>query len=437
MINNSPFLKGNYAPVSQELSFSQCKIEGELPKDFVGTYLRNGPNPIYPPTPYHWFDGDGMLHAVSIAGAEAVYMNRFVKTKGFIEEQGVGHRLYGGLSSGLPFKNTANTSVISHNGKLLALWEGGDPHSLNPQSLETIGEFNFNGSLSHPFTAHPKIDPKTNEMICFGYNPFARPHLIYSVVNSQGLIDHTVAIDLPNPVMIHDFAITEHYSIFLDLPVVFTPKGFAYKPELGARIGIIPRRGQSSDMRWFQIDPCWVFHIANAHEAGNSIVLTGSRYEKFPNLEANAEHAFLYSWTLNLSDGSVKEGPVGHVKCEFPRINDNHAGTFAKYAYVALTSAEAKNGVAKCNLESGEIQTHYYDHGYSSGEMQFIPRPKAQAEDDGWIAGFVFNKVENRSDLLIISAQDPLAPPLARVQIPARVPYGFHGTWLPQNVLST
>ena len=268
-------------------------------------------------------------------------------------------------------------------------------------------------------------------MICFGYNPLAQPHLVYSVVSAQGGIDHTVPIQLPNPVMIHDFAITEHYSVFLDLPEVFSSSGFAFKPELGSRIGVIPRYGQANDMRWFQINPCWVFHIANAYEVGDTIVLTGCRFDRFPNLGANTDHAILYRWTINMSDGTVKEESICHAKCEFPRINDRHTGIYAKYAYVALSSGGTKSGVAKCNLDNGEIMPHYFGTGYFGGEMQFVPKPNAEAEDDGWIVGFVFNKGENRSEMLILSAEDPQGSPVARIKVPVRIPFGFHGTWLP------
>jgi carotenoid cleavage dioxygenase-like enzyme len=260
----SPWLSGNFAPVMDELNVDNLLVEGAIPKNLNGTFLRNGPNPIYPANPYHWFDGDGMIHGVSIKDGKASYANRFVLTEGFEREKAAGKSLYGGFLAGPPFKNAANISIVHHHGKTLAAWEGGSPYEINSSTLATVGSYDFEKQWATAFTAHPKIDPVTDQMVFFGYD-FKPPYLHYGVLSPTGKLIHSTTIDIPNPVMIHDFAITENYSIFLDLPLVFSERGLKFTPSAGARMGVLPRLGKNSDVKWFNIETCWV-----AHEFGST-----------------------------------------------------------------------------------------------------------------------------------------------------------------------
>lgn len=431
------FLQDNYAPVSNEVYFPDLEIEGKIPDDFEGTYYRNGPNPIYPTQPYHWFDGDGMIHAVSIKDGKASYRNRFIQTSGFLKEYKEKKSLYNGILTGSTIKNSSknssNTSIIWRNKQLLSLWEGGEPYLLTPETLDTEGTYNFKETLRHPFTAHPKIDPLNDELLFFGYQAKEKPYLYYSIANSKGNIVHSTPIDLPYPVMMHDFAITENYTLFFDLPAIYGINGVEFKPELGARVGILPRRGMQKDICWFAIAPCFVFHVANAHEEENSIVLTGCRYEKYPQLLT--DRAILYQWRFNLANKTVNEKPLGKFKCEFPKINENLVGRYAQYIYVALDGNDAHRGIVKYNLRSGKTASKIYTYGLSAQEMQFIPRENSKTEDDGYLVGFVFNKTLQCSELLVLDAIQLNSVPIARIKLPVRVPYGFHGTWVPQIFL--
>jgi carotenoid cleavage dioxygenase len=446
----SPFLQGNYAPVRDEVTLDGLKVVGSLPRGLEGMFVRNGPNPAHEPLgSYHWFDGDGMLHGLHLKGGKASYRNRYVRTEGLEEEKKAGKALYEGLN-GLPdlrkvaagkegYKNAANTALAWHAGRLLALWEGGAPHEVKAPSLETKGRFDFGGKLKHGFTAHPKIDPETGEMYFFGYQP-VKPYLMYSWANARGEIQRTLGIDLPSPVMMHDFAITSKHAVFLDLPMSFDfgrlllgKPAFGFEPKRGARIGVMPRDGGKP--QWFSIEPCFVFHVFNAHDDGDETVLTGCRMKSFPeeivppdrlNEKQLREYGSVpYRWRLDRKTGKVKEGPLHDEAADFPRINDSRTGRAARFGYSMKLSMDA---LLKLDLGKGVIARHELGKGRQSGEPVFAPRPGGKGEDDGWLLTFVYDAATEKSEMLVLDAATMKQE--ARVLLPRRVPHGFHGIWL-------
>ncbi len=453
----SPFLQGNFAPVHEETTAENLPIVGKLPAGLEGMFVRTGPNPQFPPKgAYHWFDGDGMLHGVRLQSGKASYRNRYVRTAGFEEEKKAGRALYEGLM-GMPdlvriaqgepgYKNAANTALVWHNGKLLALWEGGPPHAIQVPSLDTIGKETFGGQLRHAFTAHPKVDPATGEMFFFGYGA-GKPFVRFSVLDRAGKISHTTGIDVPNPVMMHDFAVTQKYALFLDLPEVFHFENvlqgkplLQFDPSLGARIGVLAKKAEGKTIRWFPVKPCFVFHTLNAWEAGDEVILVGCRMKEFPaaldttpRQEVRTEgQAVLYRWALNLRTGGVKEGPLHDVPTDFPRVDDRLLGKPTRFGYLMKLTMD---GFLKYDLEKGTQAEHLHGKNRFGGEGVFVPRPDAKAEDDGWLLTYVHDEGENRSELVVIDVQAFTKPPIARVRLPARVPYGFHGTWLADTLL--
>lgn len=451
----SPFLQGNFAPVQEEITAENLPVIGELPKDLIGMYVRTGPNPQFaPPGNYHWFDGDGMLHGVRLADGKASYRNRWIRTVGFEAERAAGRALWGGLAdppdikklaSGQPlFKNAANTALVWHDGRLLALWEGGEPYAVRVPDLDTIGSYNYGGKLKHPFTAHPKVDPATGEMMFFGYSALA-PLLQYNVVSAAGEISNTVGVRLPKPVMMHDFAVTENYSIFMDLPVTFDLRRqmrgeslLAYEPERGSHFGVMPRHGRAKEIRWFDSPGCFVFHTLNAYEEGDDVVLMGCRMSEYPDVikmpppksiegdPLNIPTA-LYRWRFNMQTGETREEPLDDLAVDFPRINDKLLGRPAKFGYAMDLPT---GGLVKYDHASGSSVRHPHGPGRKGGEPVFVPRTDAKSEDDGWLVTFVYDEAEQKSELVVVDALDFTAEPLARIKLPTRVPYGFHGTWL-------
>ncbi|WP_206602858.1 carotenoid oxygenase family protein [Leptolyngbya ohadii] len=451
----NPYLADNFAPVQTELTSDPLCVVGKLPPELNGMFVRNGPNPQFSPIGrYHWFDGDGMLHGVQIQDGKASYRNRYIHTTGFRQEHQAGRALFGGLLQPSPngFKNVANTALVWHHNQLLALWEGGEPHAIEVPSLDTIGSHTFGGKLASPMTAHPKIDPITGEMMFFGYSLVQPPYLKYSVVSARGELLRTVPIDLPIGVMMHDFAITERYTIFMDLPLTFRMEriqrgepAFAFESDRPSRFGILPRHGDNSTVRWFEASSCYVFHTLNAYELGDEVVLIACRMENASvlgtapgshegdNRAIGSDVPRLHCWRFNLNTGAIQEDPLDDRPCEFPRINEQYLGQPIRYGYTGSSAPTAMpkfDGLLKFDLEHQSVQTHSFGAGRYGGEGVFVPRPGATAEDDGWLITFVYDEAGGKSELVIVAAQAMSEEPIARILMPQRIPYGFHGIWV-------
>jgi carotenoid cleavage dioxygenase-like enzyme len=456
----NPYLDGNFAPVDKEITTDSLKVIGEIPPDLSGMFVRNGPNPQWTPIgQYHWFDGDGMLHGVRISNGKATYRNSYVQTKGWKIEQEAGKAVWSGMLEPSQqdnphgfYKNAANTALIWHAGQFMALWEGGAPHQIQIPNLDTIGEYTYNGQLKSAFTAHPKVDPVTGEMMFFGYS-FAPPYLQYSVVSASGELLRIVPIDLPMGVMMHDFAITENYTIFMDLPLTFSPqraqKGepiMMFERDRSSRFGIVPRHGDNSNIRWFESPACYVFHTLNAYEEGDEVVLIGCRMSstnvlstKDTQSDPDGDIPRLHQWRFHLITGEVREQMLDDVPAEFPRVNENFLGRQTRYGYagkIAQGSMPLFDGLIKYDHNNGKSQTHEFGQGRYGGEAVFVPFPNATSEDEGWLITFVYDSQEDASELVVVNAQDVNAEPVARVLIPQRVPYGFHGAWVSEEQLS-
>ncbi|HEY9768475.1 MAG TPA: carotenoid oxygenase family protein [Coleofasciculaceae cyanobacterium] len=456
----NPYLDGNFAPVRQEITAQTLQVIGELPPDLSGMFLRNGPNPQYSPLgQYHWFDGDGMLHGVRIHNGRAEYRNRYVRTKGWQIEHEAGEAIWSGLleppQMDNPYgftKNRANTALVWHAGTMLATWEGGAPHAVDVPTLDTIGKYTYDGKLTSAFTAHPKIDPMTGEMMFFGYS-FAPPYLQYGVVSSKGELLRTVPIELPMAVMMHDFAITENYTIFLDLPLTFNQSRMQrgepplmFESNRPSRFGIVTRHGDNSNIRWFESPACYVFHTLNAYEEGDEVVLIACRMNSTNVLMSKDSGSALedstprlHQWRFNLNTGTTSETMLDDVASDFPRVNENFLGRQTRYGYagrMAQGSMPLFDGIVKYELKSNKSQTHEFGSGRYGGEAVFAPRRGGKDEDDGWLITFVCDCHSQTSELVIVNAKDVTSEPVARVLIPQRVPYGFHGTWISEAQLN-
>jgi carotenoid cleavage dioxygenase len=451
----SPFLRDNFAPVHLEAEAADLKVIGEIPRELDGMFLRNGPNPQFdPPGTYHWFDGDGMLHGTQLRDGRATYRNRWIRTEGFEKEHAAGKAIWGGRfempqldNPDGPFKNTGNAAVVHQADRLLTLWEGGPPHHVRAPSLETVGVHDFSGKLTCPMTAHPKVDPVTGEMVFFGYSPIP-PFCTYGVVSARGEIVRLEPIELPSAVRMHDMAMTENFSVLLDLPLCFdlerAMRGeppIYFDEERPARWGILPRHGDNSDLRWFETPSCYVFHTSNAYEDGDAVVLYGCRMERTDVLvedgaQQDANNARMHRWRFDLASGQIQEERLDDMATDFPRVNESRLGRRNRYSFNAAFEREASQaprfeGVTKYDQETGAIQRHLYGPNRFAGEAVFAPRPGATDEDDGWLMTFVHDERENSDELVILDGRDLTTGPLARVQIPTRVPYGFHAAWIP------
>lgn len=452
---DTPFLQGLMAPVFDERDDRQLEVVGEIPQALRGMFVRTGPNPQFAPMgAYHPFDGDGMLHAVYLEDGTARYRNRFIESKGLLAERRRGRACFGGMSNfqfpdrdvvaeaGV-LKNTANTATVRHAGRMFSMLEAGPPTEFD-RDLRTLGECDFGGRLQGPMTAHPKVDPVTGEMLFFGYSPVA-PYLRYSEVNADGELVHCTEIDIPHPVMIHDFVITEHYAVFFDAPAVFDlqrmlqgGEPMSWQPDHGTRIGVLPRGASGHEIRWFDIENSYVVHFFNAWEHGNVIEIRAPRMPdmpggfKFENPDG-ARAPLPWRWSIDLATGKVSEGATGDTSSEFPRVDERLTGRATRYGYACPQRTWEFEfdfeGVYKYDFHTDNVDAHMYSATQVCGEHVFAPDPDGTAEDDGWLMSFVTDRTTERSELVILDARDLAAGPVARILMAARVPIGFHANW--------
>ena len=454
----NPYLRGNFAPTHEEVSLPCTQVEGTIPKDLAGFFLRTGPNnqfePIDPEA-YHPFDGDGMVHAVEIRGGEASYRNRWVRTAGFERERKQGRAIWGGFNSigkmeppadAPMMKNLANTALAWHANRLLALWEAGAPHELRLPSLETVGEYDFGGGWPHAVSAHPKVDPRTGVLIVFCYSPVAQPYVRYGVVDARGVVKHSTGIELPGaPVMIHDMAITERHSLIFDMPVTFSIErvmngghAFDWEPANGSRVGIIPRYGDGSQVRWFDVQTGYIFHVFNAWDEGDEVVLEACRTARTSILDTSRdmqadEQARFHRYRFNVTSGKASEERIGDIPVEFSRINETCVGVPTRYGYAARfhpTRGLLFDGVVKHDRQGDRREVVEFAANQFGQEFVFAPRVESRAEDDGYVIGFVHDEGENATECWVIDAQRFAAGPVARIRTPHTVPYGFHSHWV-------
>lgn len=432
-----PHLAGNFAPVTDELTAYDLPVTGAIPPELSGWYLRNGPNPKDADSP-HWFFGDGMVHGVRLEGGRAVsYRNRWVRTSTFTD----GVRVRGENGQRDLTAGAANTHVVRHAGRTLALVESSFPYEIDCRpghELETLGVHDFGGRLTTAMTAHPKTCPTTGELHFFGYGGVTPPYLTYHRADAAGELVISRPIDVPGHTMMHDFHLTARHVVFMDLPVVFNRDRpgmpYGWEPEYGARLGVLRRDDPYGEVRWLPIDPCYVFHALNAHDDGDQrIVLYVSRYAEY----GDNVPAFLWRWTLDLASGTVTEEQLDDHFNEFPRVDDRLAGQEARFGYAAsglsLGADRNPGALLRYDLHTGAVARHDFGPGRIPGEAAFAPADDRPG-GPGWLITYVYDATTDTSDLVVLDAEDISADPVATVPLPQRVPYGFHGNWIPDPV---
>ena len=434
-------LRGNGRPVTEELTLADLKVNGKIPEELNGRYVRTGPNPITG-TSTHPFLGDGMLHGMRLRDGKAEwYRNRYVQTP-FITDPSVDVL---DLSVMMDMKSSkANTHVMGHAGKILVLEEGHFPYVVDGQ-LNTVGPTDFDGALTGSFTAHPKICPTTGELLAFGYSAL-EPYLRYLRVSADGKLVQTENITVGGPTMMHDFNITQNNVIFMDLPAVFNLElamtgemPIRWDESYPARLGVMPRNGNDTQVRWFDINPCYVFHPLNSYEDGDKIIIDVARFSHmwkastmdFPPPE-------LWRWTIDTVSGKVHEEQVDDRPAEFPRVADSVIGMKHRYGYLAGMSqtkdpSEASGAILKYDRETGVRSDIEFGRGRTGGEPVFVPAANSSAEDDGYLMTYIYDASSDSSSFVIMDAASMDSEPVASIDLP-RIPGGFHGSWIDASV---
>ena len=424
------WLSGNWAPTEVESTAIALRVDGSIPPELNGRYLRVGPNPVSGNSP-HAFLGDGMVHGIKLSGGNVEwYRNRYVRTPHQADPNANYFAHFNDLRYSL-----ANTHVIGHAGRVFALEELHLPYQLDDE-LNTLGAYDFDGKLAGSMTAHPKICPQTGEMLFFGY-ALKPPFLTYHRVSRDGHLVQSEPITVGAATMMHDFNITENYVIFMDLPVLWGGEmngglPVRWSDEYGARLGVMPRTGSDADIRWFEIDPCYVFHPMNAYESGDEIVIDVCRSEHKFKVGAPQSPSLLHRWSINLRTGNVSETPLDDQSVGFPRISDDRVGRPYRYGYTLQADDNVDivgKRYLKYDLQTGNSEAIDIP-GRLGGEPVFVPAAGASAEDDGYLLTFVQNMADGVSEFLILNASQPSQGIIARVELPVRVPFGFHGSWI-------
>ncbi len=436
-----PFhLRGNFAPVFDERTETKLATTGAIPPELRGRFFRNGSNPQTGTSP-HWFLGNGMIHGVELQNGRANwYRNRYVRTTLFETPDAPRIRTDGTMDR---TASLANTHVVCHAGKILALEEGSFPWVVS-RELDTQGVHDFGGKLKSAMTAHPRICPETGELLFFGYGALP-PYLVYHRVSKDGELVQSEEITVKGPTMMHDWNVTRNHVIFMDLPLVFDlamlAKGgipIRWSDDYGARLGVMPRNGSDADVVWYEIDPCYVFHPMNAYEDGERIVLDVSRFPKlaFGPEDTGGEPATLHRWIIDPAAGKVIEQPLDDRPADFPRVADRVVGLPHRYGYMMATGADFESfgqELYKYDLRTGRSWTCRFGPGFAAGEPVFVAAPGAKSEDEGWLLTYVYDAARDKSDLVILDATAIEKGPIARVHLPRRVPNGFHGSWIPDE----
>lgn len=446
-VDDNPFLKDGFAPVADEVTLENLPVTGRLPAGLAGVYRRNGPNAAFKPISYAYpFDGDGMIHALSIRNGQAAYRNRFVETAELKVERKAGRALWGGIEKpampdpallppGMaprPNKNWANINVIRHGGRLLALYEAGLPYELT-DDLATKGVYDFGGKLRGAMTAHPFLDPATGEMIFYRYRPDAPPYLTVFVADKVGAIVAERHVDTGVPYMIHDVAVTERKIVFVLAPVTFDLEGrrqgkpfLAWRPELGTRIAILDRADLQGQITWLDADPFFVFHFLNAYDDRDAIVIDYVRHADFAGAVRGRPPQMA---RMTIAGRSIEHTATASPAIEFPRHDDRLRGRKHRYGYVAVTARDQSGTVLRFDRKDDSVAAHSFGVDREVGEPIFVPAAAAGAETDGWVMVYVYDRKSDRSDLAVIDARDFTSAPVATVHLPRRVPHGLHGNW--------
>ncbi|MBP6701665.1 MAG: carotenoid oxygenase family protein [Halioglobus sp.] len=457
-----PYLQGNYAPVAEErdLDEAQLRVEGTVPARLLGAYMRDGANVAYQPNHYVYpLDGDGMVHAVYFKDGHVQYKNRWVQTSHLKTERKFNRTIYGSVGKLLPvpqdvidaggepnpIRNTANTNIIYHGDKLLAMWEGGFPHLLNAD-LSTVGLYDYEGALrpGDALTAHPKVCPTTGQLVTCTQR-WDSPNYWVQIFDARGKHMQTIPVEFARKGIIHDLQITDNYVVIFYAPAFHSVekamKGenpFLWEPELGTKIIAIPRSGKGQNTV-FETEAFFSWHYCNGFERGGKLIIDYVRIKSIPFAQdqgtgAEKQPRRMNRMTLDLATRQVSNEEISDVFCEFSRVDERRMGKSYRYGFAASSNREwgdahGYNCTGRFDFNTGETSLWEYGPEANAGEPVYVANPDSDREEDGWLMCFVHNPGEG-AFLSVLSAGDFTRGPVCKVHIPGRVPNGFHANWM-------
>lgn len=473
---DTPNFSGSFVPMGVEADIHALPLlEGQVPADLDGSFFRVSPDPQFPPRGADdiWLNGDGMVTKFRFKNGEVALRQRWVETEKFKRERAAGRALFGAYRNPLTddesvegvVRSTANTNVVLHAGKLLALKEDSPPVAMDPETLETLGNWTFDGRMTSPtFTAHPKIDPDTGEMLAFGYaaKGLCTRDMVFYVISSTGEVVREIWFELPYYCMMHDFGITANHVVFHVVPIVGSwdrlhagLPHFGFDPALPVHLGVLPRNGEAEDIRWFTGPNCFASHVMNAHEEDSRIhfdvpMAPGNLWPFFPDVngaafEPKMAQAKMVRWTIDMRGNSdaIVMAPLADFIGEFPRIDDRFAGKRNRYGWqlaqdtsrpVDLPGALSASGfmmntLGMIDIDTGVQSSWWAGPASSLQEPAFVPRPGSRDEGDGYLVMVENRLAENGSHLLLFDALRIADGPIARLGSPLKLRPALHGNW--------
>ena len=462
-----PYRSGAWQPQTVEHTARALPVEGAIPRDLNGVYLRNTENPLFESIGrYHPFDGDGMIHMMSFCDGEVEYRNRFVQTDGLRAEIDAQQALWAGLAeppsrslrdgkcARSQMKDASSTDIVVHAGVAVSsFYQCGDLYRLDPHTLDDLGKESWGGTFpAAGVSAHTKVDERTGELLFFNYQTTA-PYMHYGVVSPQRQLVHYVPIELPGARLPHDMAFTPNYSILNDCPLFWDAElmtrgiyATRYHRDLPMRIGIIPRYGSSHEVKWFDCQPTFVLHWINAWEEGDEVVVDGY-FEDDPSprvatdstiearmfrfLDLHSMKSRPYRWRFNMRTGVVREGYLSDTITEFGMINQAYAGLAYQYVYsvVPTKGMFTFDGLIKHDVQTGREEVVLFGDGVVGSETVVASKPNAVDEDDAWLVTFTSDVPNDVSHCVVYDAKALSDGPIARVQLPERISSGTHACW--------
>ncbi len=431
-------------------------LRGRWPAELRGRLHRNGPALFERGAEryHHWFDGDGMVQQFGIEGGRVRHRGRLVQTAKLRAERAAGRFALPAFGTtverplpiaGADSVNPANTSVLEHGGRLLALWEGGSAWELDAADLSTRGPVSWRSDLQGlPFSAHPKVDAQ-GTLWNIGT---AGAHLVVWQIGADGRLQRAQLGAHPYPHgMVHDFAITERFLVVPLPPLRFVfdnapggPRRFAMDAGEPLRV-LVARKDDLAQQRVLELPPQFVFHVGNAHEERDgSIVLS---------YVGAADAGFLDRGAVALARGeppapSTAQACIARLDplrgtarvqllpgdVEFPRVHPAFVGRRARWLVTARGEPGGTgllSGVQVLDTDSGRAQHFDYGEQAIAEEHIVVPRPGRHGERDAWLLGTVYDARRDATVLNLLDMAHVQDGPLAQAVLPYRLPLGFHG----------
>ncbi|MGX7708727.1 8'-apo-carotenoid 13,14-cleaving dioxygenase [Methylobacterium sp. Gmos1] len=441
----NPFVVGVHAPMRAELTLTNLPVTGTIPPGLDGLYLKMGANPVRPATRGHdWFLGDGMVHGLAIEGGRAAwYRNRWIGSRS--AAAALGRPAAPGPRRG---DDTVNTNVVEIGGRIFAVVEAGSVPVELSRNLDEQRYNPFDGTLAGSFTGHPHRDPSTGETHAIAYDGRVWDSVRHVVLSPAGQVVRDVPVAVEHGPCIHDCAITARFAIVLDLPVTFSFRAllagyrfpFRWNPGHQARVGLLARQGGGTEILWCEVEPCFVFHTANAYDdADGRVILDVVAYDTVFTAVAGGFDGpgRLERWTIDPATRRVARRVLDPAAQEFPRIDERRLGRRHRILYTVSVPPDGNTQLAgatqiyRHDLETGERRVHEFGPGRIPGEFVFVPAHPGAGEDEGWLVGFVIDAARDTTDFAILDARAFEAPPVATIRLGHRIPPGFHGNWFP------